>query len=51
MSDVILGCRIIFVSIGLCSGLVFWARRHIDRTARGVYRTAREILQERTRGR
>ena len=51
MSDVILGCLIVFVSMGLCGGLVLWARRNIDRIARGGYRTAREILQERSRGR
>jgi len=51
MSDVILGCLVIFVSVGLCGGLVIWARREIDRTARRGYRSAREVLQERDRER
>ena len=49
-SDVLLGCLIVAAALGLCAGLVVWARRSIDRIARRGYRTAREILRERDGG-
>ena len=44
--DVIAGCVVTVVALGLLTGLVLWCRRRIDRIADRGFGTVREIRQK-----
>lgn len=48
--DLLVGCALLALALGLLVGLVFWSRRRIERIAARGARTLRETLKGRDGG-